>query len=195
MLLHIEEHLQMMHHREDCVQLLEKLSTDARKWLSETKDKHFDDSEYARWWSGPYFKNERRRLMVMWDRKDSVWLLETGLLHHGYDIHLRERTSEGKPLILQKFEERLQWCFLRKIHDILKMMHSPNIPSEQYQQTPAGREQLLVTFQARLHQWINRTVSLRHQHWDLEYMLKYWPRHREVRTHCVRNYQSQILQW
>ena len=155
MLLDIEEGLRTLRHRIDYVLLWRKFVNIMRHEM-DTIIRERPNIYYVE----RFDEHEDYILRMLWESNDSVWLL---------------KTDPWGPR---------QWPILQKVRDFTKHIYSADIKLEQYPKTQPDREQLLSMFRERLIQWKTRLNFLQHQCSLLDDMLKYWPQHRQVRTHC-----------
>ena len=157
-LLDIEERLEILQGSENCLQLWKEISAAVgcrclsmqSQWLQGERRVHA-------------MTDLANRLQLMWEHKDSVWLL-------GFDWWATEQVWFGHVIL-----------------DIIQQIYLTVNHTEQHPQKETNREQLLMTFQERLKQWKVRSDSLQRQRRKLKDMLESWPQHSEVREICFWN--------
>ena len=154
MLLSIEQFLRRLQHRDHGRRIWEKIGMRVRKWWLHNKQ---DEGDLLH--EKQLHMDMDRSLRMVWESKDSVWLL-------GF-----EHTCGS-----------VVW-FLSAICSVLQR-HSSNL-SEQYKETQEN--ELLATFQERLDQWENRIEYHKRQYDNVWGILKYWPECNEVRIHYFRD--------
>ena len=166
LLLDIEEGLMLLHHKDYYTELWGKLIAFMRHKMN-TIIRERPLVYYVE----RFDEHEDYILRMMWESNDSVWLLKT-----------------------DQWGARF-WSILQKFQGFMKRVYSADIGSDQYPKTRPDREQLLSTFQERLHQWKIRFDFLQHQYLFLHDMLESWPQPHQVRTHNSKSANNNKSAW